>query len=143
MILPIWMLRLANSGAGAILPGTPVAKTMAFDTAYQATDPLKPAFVSIIVDVNHVVTVAGLMSDELELRIGPDVNVVAASNPTGVAVARFKKSVKGIALVVGLETGQTGQMATALPVGWYYGVRRVSGTAATISSAMVQPLTQT
>lgn len=139
MIIPIWMLRLA--GAGAILPGAPAAKTMAFDTAYQATDPTKPAFVSIIVDVNHVVTIAGLLSDELELRIGPDANVVAAS-PTGYAVAKFKKSIKGIALVVGLEIGQTGQMATALPVGWYYGVKKVAGTAATISSAMVQPLTQ-
>lgn len=140
MILPIWMLRLA--GAGAILPGIPAAKTIAFDTAYQATDTTKPAFVSIIVDVNHVVTIAGLLSDDLELRISPDASVVAASNPTGYAVARFKKSIKGIALVVGLEVGQTGQMATALPVGWYYGVRRVAGTAATISSAMIQPLTQ-
>ncbi|WP_242176568.1 hypothetical protein [Pseudomonas sp. MONT-RG-20F-20-E-7-02] len=141
MILPIWMQRVLSSGQ--FVPGTPLAKTLAFGTAYQADVPTKPAFVSIIVDVNHVVTVAGALSDELELRIGPDVNVVAATNPTGYPVAKFKKSIVGIAITVGLQIGQTGQMATAIPAGWYYGVRRISGTAATISSAMVQPLTST
>jgi len=137
MILPLGFLR-----ALIVAPGSPVQNpAMLFNKAYQAADPSKPGFISITVNINQAISLLSTVTEEVELRIGPDSNVELVTNPTGIAVAVFRKSIKGIAVAVGLEIGQGGQICTALPAGWYYAVRRLQGTTATITQAMVQPLT--
>lgn len=123
-----------------IVVGAPTPRTVAFGTPLQATDKTKPARVIVNLRAAYTVTLASLaVSDNIELRIGAsDVSLLAASNPTGVAVAPFETGVSGIAVVVGLTIMQRDQLIADLPAGWWFGLRRVGGTTATIASAFEQ-----
>lgn len=125
--------------AGPSTVGTPNARTPVFGTAYQATDNTKPSFVSAMIDAAYTVTVASTLSDTVELRIGP-VQTTVANGTGGTAVATFRASLTGIALVIGLGLGQRNQLSALLPAGWWWAIRRVAGTTATITSATDQSL---
>lgn len=129
----------ATGPAGPSTIGTPNTLTPAFGTAYQATTPTKPSFVSAMIDTAYTVTVIGTQADTVELRIGP-VQSTVANGTGGTAVATFRASLTGIALTVGLALGQRNQLSALLPTGWYYALRRIAGTTATISSATDQAL---
>lgn len=122
-----------------VLPGSPVARTLAFGTVYQATNNAKPAFVSVVIDTSYSVTLASTQADTVELRVGSSATGLA-DGTGGYGVASFRSSLTGILLVVGLGSGDRGQLAYTLPAGWFFCVRRVSGTIATIVSAFDQPL---
>lgn len=125
--------------AGPTTIGTPNVLSPAFGTAYQATDPTKPSWVTAMIDAAYTVTVAGTLSDTVELRIGP-VQATVANGTGGTAVATFRTSLTGILVVVGMGLGQRNQLGAMLPTGWYYALRRLAGTTATISSATDQAL---
>lgn len=125
--------------AGPAIVSPPVAVTPAFGTAYAATVPTKPSFISAMVDTAYTVTVVGTQADTVELRIGP-VQAQVASGTGGTAVATFRASITGIALVIGMGIGQRNQLSAWLPTGWFWSLRRVAGTTATITSATDQAL---
>lgn len=125
--------------AGPATVGTPNPRTPAFGTAYQATDPSKPSFISAMIDVAYTVTVASTQADTVELRIGP-VQATVANGTGGTAVATFRSSLTGIALAIGLGIGERAQLSGLMPAGWYFALRRLAGTAATINSATDQSL---
>lgn len=125
--------------AGPTTIGVPNVRSPAFGTAYQATDNTKPSFISAMIDTAYTVTVASTISDTVELRIGP-VQATVANGTGGTAVATFRASVTGIALAIGLGIGQRNQLSAMLPTGWWFALRRIAGTTATISSATDQPL---
>lgn len=125
-----------TNGVG-VTPGAPAAMTIAFATAYQVADPTKAAHINIMLESNYVTTVAGTSADEIEVRIGPTNGVATGS---GTQVATWKTSLTGISLTVGLGLIQRNPVAFMLPIGWYFAVRRISGTTATISSTLAQPL---
>jgi hypothetical protein len=140
-MIPFSFRQLIGSIQGAVNPGTPVTSASSnFNTPMQASDPSKPAFVSITVDINQVVNLITTQTEEIELRIGP-VAAGLADGKSGQRMAGFKKSVKGVSIALGFEVGQGGQLCTILPKGWFYCVRRISGTGATFTTGMVQPLT--
>lgn len=118
---------------------TPTPVTPAFNTAYQATDNTKPSFISAMIDTAYSITVAGTQADTVELRIGSS-STGLATGASGTAVATFRASLTGIALTVGLGLGQRNQLSAMLPAAWYWCVRRVSGSTATIASATDQAL---
>lgn len=125
--------------AGPSTVGAPNTLTRSFDTAYQATDNTKPSWVSVMIDTAYSITVAGTQADTVELRIGStSTGLVAGSS--GTAVATFRASLTGIALTIGLGLGQRNQLGSLLPAAWWYAVRRVAGSTATISSATDQSL---
>lgn len=124
---------------GPVAVASPVAVTPAFGTAYQATVPNKPSFISAMIDAAYTVTVASTLQDTVELRIGP-VQTTVANGTGGFVVAVFRASLTGIALVIGLGMGQRNQLSTFLPAGWYWAIRRTQGTTATISSATDQAI---
>lgn len=124
----------------AVLPlANPVSVTPAFGTAYQATVPTKPSFISAMIDTAYTVTVASTLQDTVELRIGPNQAQVAAGTG-GFVAATFRASLTGIALVIGMALGQRNQLTAMLPAGWYYSLRRVQGTTATVTSATDQAI---
>lgn len=127
----------ATGSAGVNAFGTPNSKTLAFATAIQATDPTKPAVISAMIEAAYTLTIASTLADEVELRIGP-VQATVANGTAGTAVATFKTSLTGILVSVGMGMIQRNQLTAHLPVGWYYAVRRVSGTTATIQAAFDQ-----
>lgn len=129
-----------NAGIpGPTAVSSPVTVTPAFGTAYAATVPTKPSFISAMIDTAYTVTVASTQADTVELRIGP-VQATVANGTGGFVAATFRASLTGIALVIGLGLGQRNQISAMLPVGWFYALRRTQGTAATINSATDQAL---
>lgn len=120
-------------------PGTPYqATTPAFATAYQAADPTKPALLVALIEANYTLTLAGTVSDEVELRIGPT-NAVATGGGTQVGTVR--QSLTGIAVSVGMGIADRAPVPIILPAGWFWAIRRLSGTTATIKGVTLQPLT--
>lgn len=120
-------------------PGTPYqATTPAFATAYQAADLTKPALLVVLIEAAYTLTLAGTVSDEVELRIGPT-NAVAMGG--GTFVGSVKQSLTGIAVTVGMGIADRAPVPIILPAGWYWAIRRLSGTTATIKGVTLQPLT--
>lgn len=129
----------ATGPAGPSIVSSPTVVSPVFGTAYAATTPTKPSFISAMIDAAYSITVAGTMADTVELRIGP-VQATVANGTGGTAVATFRASLTGIALTIGLGLGQRNQLSALVPVGWFWALRRVAGTTATISSATDQSI---
>lgn len=125
--------------AGPAIVSAPTVLTPAFGTAYPTAVPAKPSFISAVIDAAYTVTVLGTQSDTVELRVGP-VQAQVAAGTGGVRVASFRASVTGIALVIGMGIGQANQISGWVPAGYFWAIRRVAGTTATISSAIEQTL---
>lgn len=122
------------------VPGAPVSRSLAFATLYQATTKTKPAVISVNVETTYTVTLAGVMEDLVEIRIGAEADKAKLVDGSGgIVVPSFRTSLTGIALTVGMSQTQRNQMLVLLPVGWYFAIRRVTGTKAVISSATDQP----
>ena len=136
---PVSTAQQAALDAKANTPGAPAALSPTFGTAYQAANPAKAALISVMVETAYTITVAGTQSDTVELRIGP-VQATVANGTGGTAVATFKTSLTGIALTIGLANVQRNQLSALLPPGWFYALRRVAGTTATVQGAFEQPL---
>lgn len=118
-------------------PGTPVSVAVSFDTAYQAPDNTKSAFISVMIE-NIQTVVNGNVSDEVELRIG-STNAVATGG--GNQIATTKTASDGNLTTAGLVLTDRQQLTALIPPGWYFAVRHLSGSVATISATYVQPLT--
>lgn len=125
--------------AGPSAVGSPNALSPAFGTVYQATDTSKPSFVSAMIEAVYTVTVASVLSDTVELRIGSSSTGLSAGS-SGTAVATFKNSLTGITLSIGMGTINRNQLSALLPAAWFWCIRRVVGTTATIVSASDQSL---
>lgn len=130
---------LAGKMDAPLVVGSPNALSPAFGTAYQAANPAKPSFISVMIDTAYTVTVASTQADTVELRIGSNSTQVAAGTG-GFVAATFRSSLTGIALALGLGVGQRNQLTAMLPTGWFYALRRTQGTAATITSATDQSI---
>lgn len=119
--------------------GTPVAAAAVLGTARQAADSTKPALISTMVRADYSLTVAGNLTDTVEIRIGATA-AAAQGGAGGIQVAECVFGVTGIALTVGLGIQQQNQMTAHLPAGWFFCVRRTAGTRAAIVTTMSQPL---
>lgn len=131
------------AGANGIsyTPQTPVARNISPATAYQHTDTTKPYKVVVNARATQTVTVAGLVSDKVELRIGPTAAAVAAGGTGGFSVGIWESGITGIALMVGAAVLDGGQVSGDVPAGWYFSVNRLTGTNASIVSCFTQSLT--
>lgn len=140
LMTPDQSLAINLKGApGPAVIGTPNALSPAFGTAYQATDPTKPSLISAMIETIYSITVGNTQADTVELRIGP-VQATVANGSAGTAVATYKNSLTGITLSIGMGTINRNQLSAILPTGWYYALRRVVGSIATITSATDQSL---
>lgn len=122
-------------------PQPPTARTVTVATAYQHTDTTKPYKVMVNARSTQTVTVAGLVSDKVELRVGPTAASVAAGGSGGFSVGLWESGITGIALMVGAAVLDGGQISGDVPAGWYFSVNRLTGTNATIVSCFTQSLT--
>jgi len=132
-----------SAGANGIsyTPQAPVARTVTPATAYQHTDVTKPYKVIVNARSTQTVTVAGLVSDKVELRIGATAASVAAGATGGLSIGLWESGITGIALMVGAAVLDGGQISADVPAGWYFSVNRLTGTNATIVSCFTQSLT--
>lgn len=139
MAKPISTAQQAALDQKTNIPGAPSARTVVFGTAYQATDKTKTALISVMVETIYTVTLAGTQSDTVELRVGPDAATVA-NGTGGTAIATFKSSLTGIAVSIGMSNTQRNQLSALIPPNWYFCLRRVTGTTATVQGAFDQAL---
>ncbi|QHJ79627.1 MAG: hypothetical protein [Caudoviricetes sp.] len=132
-----------SAGANGIsyTPQAPVARTVTPATAYQHTDVTKPYKVIVNARSTQTVTVAGFVSDKVELRIGATAASVAAGATGGLSIGVWESGITGIALMVGAAVLDGGQISADVPAGWYFSVNRLTGTNATIVSCFTQSLT--
>lgn len=129
----------AQGPAGPSTISDPNAISAVFGTAQQATNPAKPSFVSAVIQTIYDVTLAGTAADTVELRYGP-VQATVANGTGGFSVPAFASSLTGITLTIGLGTISRSQICALIPAGYYWALRRVTGSTATIIDATDQSL---
>jgi len=121
-------------------PGTAVARTVSLATPYQHTELTKPFKVVVNARSTQTVTVAGLVSDKVELRVGPNAASVAPGGAGGLSIGVWESGITGIALMVGAAVLDGGQVTADVPAGWYFQINRLAGTNATIVSCFTQSM---
>lgn len=120
--------------AGASI-GTPTSRSLSLATAYQATDPTKPAMVTINLTSTANLSLSGGTTNSADVVIGAT-NAVASG--TGTTVGKYSNASTGT-LTIGLNTNAIAAQPTTfgLPAGWFFAVRQTSGTV-TVTSAFDQ-----
>lgn len=132
---------IGPQGVG-LSPGTGITTAVTLGTAFRATDTTKPHFLSVMIDVAYSITLAATLADVVELWVGPvSADVASGNTATAKRVASFRSSLTGIAVSIGMGSGDRGQLTWLVPAGHYCAVRRTTGTTATISEVFMQPLT--
>lgn len=132
---------IGPQGVG-LSPGTGITTAVTLGTSFRATDTTKPHFLSVMVDVAYSITLAATLADVVELWVGPvSADVASGNTATAKRVASFRSSLTGIAVSIGMGSGDRGQLTWLVPAGHYCALRRTSGTTATISEVFMQPLT--
>lgn len=124
------------------LPGVnsfsaPATRTgLALATAYQASNPLKPAIITITLQAQSSITLGGITNNEGTINVGTN-NTVATGG--GVVVATYKNNLGGGVVVgVSLQSTQANTYTIALPAGGWWAVRQTSGTGLVIVSVVDQ-----
>lgn len=115
----------------------PTSLSPVFGTAQQASDPTMPAMVTVTIETVYAITIANTQTDTIELRIGPDKTTVE-NGTGGYPVSTWKSSLTGIALSIGMGQTNRSPVFAALDAGWFWCLRRLVGSTATIVSAYDQ-----
>lgn len=121
-------------------PGTAAPRTVSLATPYQHTDLTKPFKVVVNARSTQTVTVAGLVSDKVELRVGPSAAAVAPAGAGGFSLGVWESGITGIALMVGASVLDGGQLTADAQAGWYFQINRVTGSNASIVSCFTQSM---
>lgn len=122
------------SGINAI--GYPTARTLSLATAYQATDPSRPAIVTINVTSAATLSLSGGTTITGEVRVGTTNGVASGS---GAAVASYTNSSTGtLTIGINTQTVSTVPLVISLPIGGYFALRQTAGSGLTIVSAFDQ-----
>lgn len=124
-------------GLTTISAPTALSPLPALGSAYQVA---KTSYLSLVVEAAYTVTLASTMEDVIELRVGTDANVGAATNPSGVVVASWRASFTGIGVMIGAGMVDRAQLTAIVPGSMYWALRRTTGTRATVVSGSLQQL---
>lgn len=128
-----------TNGVDAIsVLGFPTGRTLSLATAYQAANPLKPAFVTITLQSTSSISLTGAVNNEAQIVIG---STSAVATGTGTAIGAYKNDLGGT-LIVGLNLNATQAQTTTipLPIGWYFAIRQTVGTGITVLAAYDQQM---
>lgn len=129
----------SQGAAGVNAFGAPVSRSVSLGAAYQASDPTKPAVVTLnLKSTSSNALLAVTQAQQLgEIIIGT--TAAAVTGATGTKIGYHENSQGGV-LVVGLTITQAQAQQTniALPIGWYFGVRQTVGSNLSVTSAFDQ-----
>lgn len=125
----------ATGPAGPSAIGAPIARTLSLATAYQATDPTRPAMVTVNLTSTASISLSGGTTNSASVLEGTTTGVATG---TGSVMCVYTNSNTG-ALTIGLSlaTVSATTCTIALPAGAYFAIRQTSGTV-TIGSAWDQ-----
>lgn len=126
----------ATGPAGPSEFAAPTARTFALATAYQCLANTKPCLVTITLQSQSSISLSGAVNNEGQIVLG-STNAVASG--TGSAVAHYKNNLGG-ALVVGLNLSsqQANTYTVAVPAGYFFAIRQVSGSGLQVVSSWDQ-----
>lgn len=133
----IGLLAQAVAGRFKSIVGTPVVRTVALGTAYQASAPSKGAMVTVTLTSSANLSLTGGGTNTADIVIGTAASIASAG---GTTIGRYGNSSTGT-LQVGLQlsTIATNSYTIALPPGYWFAVRVTSGVVSVVS-AFEQPL---
>lgn len=122
----------STGAAGVNAFGTPNSRSTALATAFQATDPTKPALVNVNLTSTATLSLGGGGTNTATVVIG-STNAVASG--TGTTICNYSNTNTG-ALTIGLNlsTVSATTCSFALPVGWYWAIRQTAGTVTVTSN---------
>lgn len=123
----------ADGAAGVNAFGAPVARSLSFATAYQASTPAKPALVTVIVDLTTTVAVGTPQANTAELIVGSTTGVASG---TGTLADTYRNDLTVTLISLGFTGRQ--KLQASVPAGYYFAIRRTVGTGITIVSAFDQ-----
>ena len=121
--------------------GTPNARTLSLGTAYQATDPTKPALVTINLTSTASISLVNQTQASQKAGVWAAANAtdVLAGTGTATQLGNYENTQGGTLVVTLVLTQVVPQQAQLmLPVGWYFAVKQTVGTSLVISSAFDQ-----
>lgn len=123
---------LPRGDAGPSTIAAPTSRTTALATAYQATNPAKPAKVTVNLTSTANLSLSGGATNSADIVIGP---TSAVASGTGTVIAKYSNSSTGT-LTIGLNTnaGAANPMVFDLPANYYWAVRTTSGTVSIVSA---------
>lgn len=122
----------AQGSAGVNAYGPPVTRSLSLATAYQASDPTKPAVVTVMIDLSTSVSI-GSVTQTVELIMG---STSAVASGTGTLADSWANALTVTLISITMAGRQ--KLTCQLPVGWFFAVRRTVGTGMSISSAFDQ-----
>lgn len=124
------------SAATSVAFGIPITRTLALDTAYQASDALHPAVLSInLTSVASITLVGGGTINTADILIGA---TSAVASGTGTVIGKYRNTISGVVVLgVGINTDSASQIQFVLPIAWFFAVRQTAGTVV-ITSAFDQ-----
>lgn len=122
----------AAGAAGVNAIGTPNTRTIAFATAYQATNNAKPALIMVSLTSTSGLTLGGGTTASANIIIGA---TSAVASGTGTVLGSYSNGLTG-ALVVGLAINaiQTTPITIPLPTGYFFALIITAGTPAVVSA---------
>lgn len=121
--------------AAADTIGPPVVRTLALATAFQASDPTKPAYVTINLTSVANLTLAVGTTNTADIVIGA---TAAVATGVGTVIGKYRNSLTGTLIVgLGINTDSAVTILLPLPAGWFFAIRQTGG-AVVITSAFDQ-----
>jgi|GEM_PF-5870019 len=117
--------------------GNPNPRTLTVSTAYQASDPSRPAVVTINMAASAALNLTTGTNNLANILMGPTAAVATGS---GTVVGQFSNSLTGTLVVgLGVNSGNVNTVVMNLPVGWYFAVIPIGG-AVTMATVVDQSL---
>lgn len=112
--------------------GSPNSRSLSLGTAYQATDPTKPALVTVNLTSTATLSLSGGTTNTADGVMGATSGV---SGGTGSTVCKYANTNTG-ALTIGLNlsTVMSVQCSFYLPAGWYFAIRQTAGTVSIVNA---------
>ncbi len=112
--------------------GAPAPVSLTLATAFQATDPTRPAVVSININSVASITIGGGVINTGDVLMGA---TSAVASGTGTIIGRYRNTLSGAVIVgVGINSDCISQIQFVLPIGWFYAVRQTAGTIVIVSA---------
>lgn len=115
-----------NGSAAVNAFGAPNSRSTALATAFQATDPTKPAMVTVNLTSTANISLSGGTTNAATVVMGATSGVASG---TGTVICNYSNSNTG-ALTIGLNlsTIATTTCTFGLPAGWFWATRQTAGT---------------
>lgn len=119
-----------DAGFRTLEVNSPGSRALSLDTAYQASDQTKAAYITLTIECTATQTLTNGQTCEGEVRSGP---TSAVATNGGMVVGKYKNAVGGSLSLGNLNLTHTSTISILLPIGHYFAIKQTSGTGMQVS----------